>query len=749
MNNKIKEKVEQLYTTNEYGYRYQDPEVRPDKELVEYFAENYGIRTDVHRSCLNCQIRQIAKYESSSTKKEGFKVKCSGIPRGLPKGSSKKIRELVANSDIDEERATKILLSTIDPVSWAELMFGFDDDDPNWHLRSYQKEQLRCSALRNVCREGRRSGKTFIYALKLVYLLFNMQVKKGRDASGNEIVTGPEILIITPYQSQLNTIFEEMERLIKRNTELSAAVTTGGSDSLYVKTPFFRMNVSNGGKVKGYVSGMGNKSDGSGGGTIRGASADIIYLDEMDMIPEEILDKVVQPVLLTKPEVYLFATSTPIGKRAKFYQWCVERADFKEDYYPSTVLPHWDQVKDELEAESTKEGFAAEYMAEFIEGSFGVFRPSWVQQARWDYNYTDTLDPSELRKMGIPDRANMMICMGIDWNKNAGTEFFVSGYSASAGRWIALDAVNIEASEYSAQRWMQEVVRMNYKWKPNWIYADEGYGHTIIEDLYLYAHKLKNKSRRTPIEEEAVYLLDRLVAFNFSKSVELRDPVTGKQIKKAGKAYLVETAVRIMEDGKFSFPHEDEVLTKQMLNYIVVKRNAATNKPVYGMDNDRIGDHRLDAWMLSLAGLSLEGSIYAGRNLPMSTPGFVFRESQSSDPYTSPDDEARSLIQEANQRGVPGALSVLKIVRGQNLEEDKFIKQKYAAQNPTTTRRRRGDIGRREEGYSYESVFEGLAKHSTSGQGYDRDLEMFNQKPSRPHKTRSNRRRGKKSRGWK
>ena len=81
---------------------------------------------------------------------------------------------------------------------------------------------------------------------------------------------------------------------------------------------------------------------------------------------------------------------------------------------------------------------------------------SWVQKARWDYSYEDTIDASQLRKLGIPDKDNMLICIGIDWNKNAGTEFFVSGYSASAGRWLALDAINIEASEYSAQRWMQK-----------------------------------------------------------------------------------------------------------------------------------------------------------------------------------------------------------------------------------------------------------------------------------------------------
>jgi hypothetical protein len=294
---------------------------------------------------------------------------------------------------------------------------------------------------------------------------------------------------------------------------------------------------------------------------------------------------------------------------------------------------------------------------------------------------------------------------------------------------------------------MQEVVRLNFKWKPNWIYADEGYGHTIIEDLLVYAHRLKGKASRTPMEEEAVHLTDRLVAFNFSKNVELRDPVTGKIIKKAGKSYIVENAVRIMEDGLYSFPYEDENLAKQMLNYIVVKRNAATGKPVYGMDNERIGDHRLDAWMLSLAGLSLEGSAYAGRSLPVSVPSFVGRFDPGQSDYISPDDEARDLFGELKKRGVPGAFNVLKIVRGQNLEEDKFIKEKYAAQQGISKpRRRRGDI-RKQENSSYERLFEGQAEHSTSGQGFDRDLEMFN-KRAKPHKS-SRRRTRKKRRSWK
>ena len=237
--------IKKLYVKNEYGYVHQDPGAKLKEETVQYYKEEYGIRTDVHRSCINCQIRQIEKYKNSEGEGE-FKVKCSFIPKGLPKGSATKIKEISKNSDIPYERAKKLMLSTIDPVSWAELMFGFSDKSEDWCIRDYQKEQLRCTAKRTVIREGRRSGKTFAIALKLVYLLYNHIVSKGYDSSGQEIVEGPAIMIVTPYQAQLTNIFDEMEALIKRNPELAMQVETGTGDSLYVKTPMYKMEMKNG-----------------------------------------------------------------------------------------------------------------------------------------------------------------------------------------------------------------------------------------------------------------------------------------------------------------------------------------------------------------------------------------------------------------------------------------------------------------------------------------------------------------------
>lgn len=1080
---------ESLYTKNSYGLSYQDPAAKLNNTQIEYLRTNYGIDKDetLHRMCINCQARQLIKYYGQAGVNDEpantFHVTCEGVPKSFDI-SRTALSNAVETSGIDLDTAHLYLKSTYDPVAWVSLMFGFSDNDPKWFLRNYQKEQLRCSALRLVIREGRRclaegtpilmadgswkaieniiiddevisevdgkpgvgkvvrcfdngvqptwtftfsngskltatsnhpflkkdgtqllyqsleeglaandivlsyldnnwqevvllnieqnkmtqtydievkehhsfvaedivnhnSGKTFAIALKLLYLVFNKTFAKGRDFDGKEVISGAGIMIVTPYQSQLTNIFDEMESILKRNKHLSSQCTTGTAGNLYVKTPFTRMEFSNGASIYGFVSGVGNKTDGSGGGTMRGQclskdtkilmsdntwkkisevqvgeyvqsntpgglknaaitkvfepntkqlylvtlasgrtieasadhqfygsadyfqgwynlkdycngdylalstnfnskqfdasgdemyfaglgafkvfnarnyealfgfntlthnlgisthttmlpngtaqirisdffdvqafkkkffngdlfkkevlfssieqrrlllggiiasrghiqihnkkpeihikatskqqieqyqllllslganayvykknkvwhltclkraaetalfgvhvlgyesenrrvqvknrkpnyildkiksikpttktitydievaethsfitnggimthnSADVIYLDEMDMIPDDVLDKVVTPILLTTPEVQLIATSTPIGKRGRFYDYCLQRTDFKEDHLPSTVLPHWERIRGEVEKDNSQDAFRAEYLAEFLEGTHGVFKPSYVYSARQDYYYVDCENRNwwtEFASLRNPEELIKVI--GIDWNKNAGTEFAVVAYSPSKHFWYVVETTNIPASEQSSIAWKEEVIRLNYKWKPSYIYADEGYGHTIIEDLKLMSYEMKGKPKKDQRDVQTALLVDRLVAFNFSSKVELTSPIDGTKFNKTSKDYLVENAVRIFEDGRVWFPEEDEVLRKQLLNYVVLKRNPTTNKPIYGPENDRLGDHRLDAFMLALVGLNLEYSVYRDpSNDTPSAPVFISKQS--------------------------------------------------------------------------------------------------------------------------
>jgi len=716
-----------LYTTNEYGIEHQDPEAVLTERETKWLGKNYGVRTDVHRTCINCQARQLFKYKGMKDKKgkpiKDFRVPCSFIPNKLPSGSRAALEQLV-HSGMDRDRAMMVIKAPIDPVAWCELMFGFNDKTPEWRLRSYQKEQIRCTSRQLVIREGRRSGKSFAIAVKLLYYIFNMEVSKGFNSEGKEIIVGPEIMIVTPFSSQVANIFDELQKLLRRNEELMEEVSSGVGGNLFTKTPYHLMRFKNKGIIKGFVSGVGTKEDGSGGGTIRGQNAHIIYTDELDMIPSSILEKAVLPVRLTYSKGVFIGTSTPIGKRDRFYRWCLESPKWKEDYLPSTVLPNWDDHKDEAESEGTSETFSAEYLAEFIEGGHGVFKPSYVYGAMADFTYDQTRFSGWWREYArVPNPSKLMKVVGIDWNKNAGTEFCVVAYDPATHRWVVCETINVSASEFSGQKWKEEVVRLNYKWKPDYIYADEGYGHNIIEDLKLWAYQLQSKKGKTLEDLQTVRLVDRLIAYNFSSKVTLRSPVDGTEIQKHSKEFLVENAIRVFEEGRIWFSEQDLVMRKELLNYVVL-RFTNTGRPVYGPENSNIGDHRLDALMLALGGLYLQNSLYADKASGTSTPSFLSKERLDKRSFLKQRDneksEAAKLISylEKQPATVPGALTVLGIERPGRIEPT-------PASNKVAPRRRGKKSN--EEGQQVFDYFDERA-HNTAG--FDWDQEDLYKRPA-------------------
>jgi hypothetical protein len=742
---------QKLYNRNKFGNVYQDPDARLDADDIAFLTTTHSIRGDVHRMCVNCQARQIIKYlerpptENASVSEDDpdmpktpsldtntFHVDCDFFKPTLPAGAAQAAQVMATANDTNIEDARKIMRATVDPVAWCELMFGFDDKEPRWRLRNYQKEQLRCTSRRMAIRAGRRSGKTFAMALKLIYLAFNMRVDKGIDRdTGKRIIVGPSILVVTPYQAQIANIFKEIESILKRNVDgdLLREVTTGTAGSLYVKTPYHRMEMLNGASISGFVSGVGVSSDGSGGGTMRGQTAHVIYIDEMDMVQEDVLDKVIKPILLSDENVILIATSTPIGKRGWFYKWCLDDIIFKEDYLPSTLLPQWDKNEAFFRGQSSEENFRAEYLAEFIDGQYGVFKPSLVYEARRDFSYDQTHRMSPFwRTAGVKNSIAMKTVIGIDWNKNAGTEYVVAAYDYDTGNWFVVEARNVPHSEFSSVGWKEEVKRLNFKWKPDYIYADAGYGHTIIEDLLLEAHELKRKQKKTAEELETCKITERMVIFDFKKNVELRSPVDGSIIEKPGKNFLVENAIRVFEEKRLWFPESDKVLLNQLLGYRVLRRSAIDSKPIYGPDSEKVGDHRLDALMLALGGLTLQFSVYSRSSMPVSEPGLASVDKENEGGWAP--DIARQQ-QAAIARAVGGGTgpSMLAIVRGhpgEGKEVDRLIKAKLAAQRGERTAGPTTYGGRQELGKANtQSPLEAMMAGAYSSRGYDLDNEML------------------------
>jgi hypothetical protein len=139
--------------------------------------------------------------------------------------------------------------------------------------------------------------------------------------------------------------------------------------------------------------------------------------------------------------------------------------------------------------------------------------------------------------------------------------------------------------------------------------------------------------------DPACRLKDIVKGYNFSAKIDARDPMTKRPIKKHAKPFMVENAVRFFEERRIQISAHDMALRNQLENYIIKHRTTA-GVPVYGLIEERIGDHRLDAMMLALIGFKLEmsdfGQAYYSTHVAVS-PGFA-KLTQKGQPI-SPDKE--------------------------------------------------------------------------------------------------------------
>lgn len=428
------------------------------------------------------------------------------------------------------------------------------------------------------------------------------------------------------------------------------------------------------------------------GGIVTHNSPDYIYLDEMDMIPEDILGSVVRPFLATNPDVHMYVTSTPIGvgRKGFFYKYCKEDKIWVEYYLPSTVLSHWDLVKSEIESEGiTSEAFKAEYMAEFIESGQGVFRLDYILRAQQPYTYEQSRKENvrwwkDVAK--VQEWSQLVTVIGIDWNKIAGTEMVVVTYDPLQHQWFVCDAVNIPSSEFSTVRFKEALINLNYKWKPDYVYPDEGFGHHVIEDLRWEAFRLASQDTRTPEEQATVRLYDIMKPVNFSSKIIIRDPVTHEEKEKYAKELLVQNAINVLEEGRIWIPSNDRVLFNQLTKYLVL-RIGASGRPVYGPADDKVGDHRLDAFMLALLGFFMELHPLYAKDAYGSTEPAAFSRQQLQERANPPSDGFGALVQTLKRMNVGVDLQKMNF-RRPGPEKDEVLKTRMNTQQPERSRRR-------------------------------------------------------------
>ena len=490
----------------------------------------------------------------------------------------------MAYNKADQVKLAKIMN---DPVAWAQAFLRTYNNQTGkvepWKARWYQVEMLKDQSKKRVYRCGRRIGKT---ETMVVESLFHVCTKRNF-----------RVLIVTPYETQVRLAFMRINELIQESPVVKSMVVGN------TKNPYL-IKLSNDSAILGFTTGA---SSGGGAASVRGQRADLIVMDEVDYMSEADFDSVMI-IAGERDNIRTVMSSTPTGKRSKFYQACTDPAmGFTEHFHPSYHNPGWnDDLEAEFRATLSEQGYVHEVEAEFGVQNTGVFSKDAVDAAKEYYNYAyqeldyyqnaaiergDIVAPEMLiynRQKHAP--FNRFRTIGVDWDKYKETSsIVVLEFNEKLQRFMILKALSVPRAEYSYDKAVKTVIEFNEIYKPAMIYCDRGAGEYQIERLCIYG-EAHPESR----------LHEKVKGFSFSQNLEVENPVTGEMVKEPLKPFMITQLQIAFERNQMVISKYDEKLYKQLIDYEVVK-HAQNGKPIF----TDVNEHFIDALGLAYLAMTL------------------------------------------------------------------------------------------------------------------------------------------------
>lgn len=491
-------------------------------------------------------------------------------------------------ADFTPSQKAKLKEILDDPVKWAQAFLITWNGDKKcyspWTARWYQAEMLRDKSKKKVYRCGRRTGKTETMVVESLYSIYKNPNYR--------------VLIITPYQNQVDLAFKRINELVDASPALKSRVVRN------TKNPY-QIEFNNHSSILGFTTGA---SSGSGGASIRGQRADLLILDEVDYMNDADFDSVMI-IAGERNDIRTIMSSTPTGRRAKFYEACVNKdLGFVEHFHPSMHNPNWcDQMEAEFRASLTASGYVHEVEAEFGVQDTGVFDKNSLDRARTFYNYAynplDYYQEQEI-KHGHKQQPEMLlydICntapfnrfrtMGIDWDKySSSSSIVILEYNVKMQQFMILKRFEMPRAEYSYDNAVNTVIELNKIYNPAWIYADRGSGEYQIERLHIYGD-----------EHPESGLKNKLKGWQFANKIESYDPITGEKELKPMKPFMVNQLQLAFERNNLILSPWDDTIYNQLINYEVEKITASGIPTFTSKD-----EHFIDALGLAYLAMVLE-----------------------------------------------------------------------------------------------------------------------------------------------
>jgi phage FluMu gp28-like protein len=247
------------------------------------------------------------------------------------------------DSEIVKRYAEQFLESLPDAVTFAKDYLDFEPF-------KYQEEFLRDQSPLSAACCGRQVGKTTLAAIKALHFAL------ARN--------GVRILIVSAGLRQSMILFDKI--LEMSEAALPARLLT----SYRTRT---RIRFANGSEIVALPCGR----DGS---TLRGFTSDMVILDEANFIPRVVIESVVRPTMITRPEARLIMISTPWMRDHPFYEALSKpELGFRTFTWPTSMNPKISEERLELERKTMGEcDFNREYNAIFLDDQFSYFPSSLV-----------------------------------------------------------------------------------------------------------------------------------------------------------------------------------------------------------------------------------------------------------------------------------------------------------------------------------------------------------------------------------
>jgi hypothetical protein len=493
------------------------------------------------------------------TLENGWSVDCtSNHPLQVQSQGWVSIEDGLKTGDLATVLANDVFVtSPVATITWVDYQQTYDLEVDNVH-------NYICNGI-----VTKNTGKTSSMVMHIIWFAYTHRDSKQ--------------IIATPYQSQIDLIFDMIRQYVKAAPGLASSITRD------IKNPS-KIELSNGSIIRGFTAGT---KSGDSGASLRGQAADWIYLDELDYLADSDVETI-SAIALDRPSIGIWGSSTPTGRRGMFWKMCTgqirkkirdesgqiisDESTWQEFYHPSTENPNWNEdMEMEFRGMFSEVAYEHEVMAEFGEETVGVFKKNLIDAARSEYTY----DQARLApKMGPR-------IMGVDWDKYANaSQAVIMEYNQATRMFVVIHRHETPKSAFTLTNAVNRIIELNEEYRLDQIFVDRGYGEYQVETLHKYGQENPKSGLHYKVRGVA-----------FSETRDIIDPYTKEIKSEPVKPFMVNQLTNILESHRLQISEYDEMIIRQMENYQVIKKTVG-GAPVYTANDE----HALDCMFLCCLG---------------------------------------------------------------------------------------------------------------------------------------------------